>query len=244
MHRTIAGFATIIIVVLAGCASSESPEPAPAKPAAKPAPAPAAPSEEKPAAIVIKGSKRDDGPRDVRADDEADAARQARIEQLKQRAAADNVTGDWKYFDCVAGKFSVLVPRRPEERQQSRSDGRGNTIVVNQFIIGTEDRGFAISYSDLPGPLRQDRVSAALVAGANAEAAVLNGRVLETRSLTVEGSPALDARIAFGKDDALVARTRVVFATTRCYEIQAFMPAAEADSRDVSRFIESFKLKP
>jgi hypothetical protein len=70
---------------------------------------------------------------------------------LSSRAAsAEHTAPSWLSFKSEAGRFSVEMPRKPEQTQQQNKSLIG-TITVHLFLSREPNGEYTVSYSDLPG---------------------------------------------------------------------------------------------
>jgi hypothetical protein len=230
-----------------GCGSDEKkPDPAPA--ATKPAAAkPATPPADPPPAdddgkIVIKGSKHadTDAPRD-----DASRRNQAKIDELTRQANEGGVTAKWIDWSSDDGRFMVALPQKPEETSQTLRGPKGDFAMrsVKVSLTKPDIRGYGVSWFDLQGDV-PDKDAFLRTATKNVSA-TLKGQIVEEKSVSLDGSPGREARIEIqtGKEP-VIAKVRLYMVGNRAYQLTAAAPKSEADGRDVTKFLESFKVTP
>jgi hypothetical protein len=241
------GLAVAATLTASGCSSSSKNDPPPEP---KPKPAPAAPAAEDagadPPPIVIKGSRRSDdaapAPRSEGSSASEDA-RQARIAELTRKANADNVTGDWKDFLSPDRTFRVLFPSRPVDQVMNMRLANGSTLPVHTFgSAGKIDtRGFSVTYSDLPTTIDAATTEKVLDGMVQGLVNTMRGTLIETHAVELGPYKGRESRVE-ARSRKLAGRALGFVAGRRLFAIQAFAPLAEADARDVTRFLDSFKI--
>jgi hypothetical protein len=144
-------------------------------------------------------------------------------------------------FKSEAGKFSVRLPAKPEHEVTEVGTAKEKQ---HQFKVGTHQGAYVVSYQDNPnlqgGTPKQ--LMAALESGRDRLLEVFRGKLLESKSVTLNKThPGLSFRVTIPRANG-EARCRFYMAGTRLYQIMAIGVPKFANSKEATQVIDSFKL--
>ncbi len=143
-------------------------------------------------------------------------------------------------FKSDEGKFSVRLPGKPEEEVVEVGAAKEKQ---HQFKIGSEHGMYLVSYQDNPNlkGASSKKIEAALEGGRDGAVGVFHGKLIESKSVTLDKKhPGLIFRVTI-PDANGEARCRFYMVGTRLYQIMAIGEPDFANSEEASQVIESFK---
>jgi hypothetical protein len=149
----------------------------------------------------------------------------------------------WKEFTSRDGGFSVRMPKTPTEQTKSLKSPFGPVdVTMFQAISPKDGLLYQVAYNDFPAFLVQladaDDVLKAIPGGV---AQGVNGKVLSNDKVKLGDHPGREFEIeVFGGQGVVHGRAYLV--KDRLYQVMVIAPKDAADSPDINRFLDSFKL--
>jgi len=199
----------------------------------RPGPRAPPPPDDDDGAIRIKGSTRHDtAPVATRTN-----PNQAKIDALKREALESRGKGaneaSWKIYTSAEGRFQVSMPERPDEK---------SSLDMNVLVLELPEskRLYEVGYRKLdqdelsrdPDSILDERLRQLVRRHSDA-------RLATSRPIATIGRPGRDARI---ETPLLVIAVRLFLVDDRLLEVLVKTAPAEASSKDVGRFFDSFRL--
>lgn len=149
----------------------------------------------------------------------------------------------WLRVSSAAGGFEAEVPSRMA-RKQDTFESSGMQITQTMLQARRDGNLYYIAYVEFPESLNlEDNAQNVLAGGAEAGAKQIRGKVTETRKLTQNGAPGLEARIVSGDGKTLIVHRGFV-KKNRLYQIFVETSPKAGAEREIARFFDSFTLKP
>jgi hypothetical protein len=147
----------------------------------------------------------------------------------------------WKEFSSSEGAFSILVPGTPNEQAISVNTEAGS-IDGHLFMVGRKDMSYLVAYADYPDTLIQKRTPDAMLDGAR-DGAVANaqGKLLGELVISINGYPGRELKIE-SPDGQGIMKARIFMVGHRLYQVGVVTPKEKALSRNIGKFLDSFKL--
>lgn len=149
----------------------------------------------------------------------------------------------WKEFESAQGGFAVLMPGTPTEQRQTAKTASGS-IDAHMFVVDHGDVAYMVAYSDYPNTMIQERTPKLILDGAR-DGAVANakGRLLNESSVSMNGHPGREVHVepVGGK---VTITARIFLVGRRLYQVMVLMPKEKASSKDVNKFLDSFRIQP
>ncbi|MDW8365330.1 MAG: hypothetical protein RMK49_05760 [Abditibacteriales bacterium] len=154
-------------------------------------------------------------------------------------------TDSWKEFRSPAGRFSVRLPGAPKEDKQAIDTAAGK---IDMFLFTYEvsnDVAYLIIYSDYPEDLIVNADKTKMLDGAR-DGAVKNvkGTLRSEKNISLSGWLGREIVIDTPDDPASTIKSRMYLVKNRLYQVMAVMPKGKETSKDVDKFLDSFKLTP
>jgi hypothetical protein len=156
----------------------------------------------------------------------------------------DQLTGDsiWKEFTSEEGRFSILLPRTPRQTVETVDTPVGE-IDEYAFTVIHGNITYIASYSDYPRNVLTSDPQAILDAFRNSAVASVEGKLLNERSISIDGYLGRELKIKIADDaDTAIVRLRIYLVGNRLYYIYTLAPEERASSPSVDKFLDSFKL--
>lgn len=147
--------------------------------------------------------------------------------------------GGWTKFTSEKGRFSVLMPGVPEDKVETTPSEHG-PYTTHLFILRQQGNVFLIGWVDYDPSFNFNR-QAELEMNRDNFVKGVNATLLDTRSLTIDGYPALEFS---AEVSGRVFRSRVYMVGRRPYQIVIGSQKGVDDSVNVNRFFNSFKVIP
>jgi hypothetical protein len=148
---------------------------------------------------------------------------------------ADN--GGWVLFNSTPGRFSILVPKTPEETTETVQSDHG-PYTTHLFITREASNVYLIGWVDYDPSFnfnRQKELEANRDNFVKGVKATLTG----SQTLTIDSFPVID----FTADTAdRTFRSRVYMVGRRPYQIVIGYPKGQAELAPIARFFNSFKV--
>jgi hypothetical protein len=145
----------------------------------------------------------------------------------------------WVRFTSDDGRFSVLMPEAPEDKAETVQSEHG-PYTTHLFIVRDTTSVYLIGWVDYDPSFNFNRQSEM---DANRDNFVkgIQAKLVSTRSLTIDGYPALE----FTAETAdRIFKSRVYMVGRRLYQIVIGSPKDLDDSANLNRFFNSFKIRP
>jgi hypothetical protein len=151
----------------------------------------------------------------------------------------------WDTYTSKDGKYSVLLPGKPEKETEQKFESNGVELTMHMAMIApSNDLVYLVAYNDYPE---------AAIAGADKDS-MLDG-VRDGDAKTFGGKVASEKKITLGKekypgreiliekpDEGRVYRSRAYIAGNRLYQVVIIATKDVATNKDTDKYLESFKL--
>ncbi|MBC7798616.1 MAG: hypothetical protein H7Z37_17230 [Pyrinomonadaceae bacterium] len=159
-------------------------------------------------------------------------------------AISCNMTPEFKEFKSEAGRFSINAPGDMKEQTQDVPSAAGNLkMVTHTADLG--NRAFLVSYNDYPEDVNSigaqellDEVQKGAVGG-------IGGTITSEKNIEMNGNPGKEyvANIVIPKGGGDgVAKSHIYLVKNRLYQVLVIAKKSEANSSDVDKFLNSFKI--
>jgi hypothetical protein len=158
-------------------------------------------------------------------------------------AAEDKPKAPLEEFTSRAGGFTVLMPGKPKEKEQTVKTPAGKEIKRLSYLIDQKTSGYLVFVSDIPGLDKADAkaLDKALEDGRKRAEASTKGKLLSEKKVKLEDKhPGLEFQISRPKNG--IYRSRIYIANGRLYQLVVFGPKEVATSELADKFLDSFKL--
>ena len=155
---------------------------------------------------------------------------------------AGAASATWKEFSSSEGSFSILMPGEPTEQTKTVNTKAG-AIDLHLFIFQQKNVAYFVSYVEYQEELVQANNAEKLLDGAR-DGAVSNvqGKLLNEVSISLEKYPGREIRIQV-PDGKHTIQTRMYLVKNRLYQVMIVTPKEDSFSKDVTKFLDSFKLQ-
>jgi hypothetical protein len=168
----------------------------------------------------------------------------SRTDAAVQKAQADGRA--WTVYAPPRAGFSVLMPGRPDEKDEEQQISAGN-FTMHNFAVREEDGVYTGSHFQLPGMLEADNASVKRVLETLQQGTVRahKGTLIKEEATSFEGNPGREFQYSLPPGAAIqdgVAKARMIFANGRFYVIIVMGTQAKVDSPDTDRYLNSFRL--
>jgi hypothetical protein len=149
--------------------------------------------------------------------------------------------GRWREYSNQEGKFSVLLPGKPDETVQNVDTAAG-AITTYRYQIDSNNTSFAVAYTDYPADLISLSNPEELLNEAR-EGALSNiqGKLLEEQQVKVNGFPGRHLRIE-SSGSKMMLEARIFLVDSRLYQVLAAYRTGSVEDREITKFLNSFKL--
>ena len=148
----------------------------------------------------------------------------------------------WKEFSSKEGRFSVLVPGTPSEQTQKLDTGVG-AIDLHFFVAEQDGFQYLVSYNDYPDAMVREADADKVLDGArDGVVANVQGRLLNEVKVWLANYPGRELRIRIPEGRQAM-RTRLYFVGNRLYQVGVLSAEDGAAADEVSKFLNSFKLR-
>ena len=148
---------------------------------------------------------------------------------------ADN--GRWANFTSEDGRFSVLMPKIPEEKTETEDSAHG-PYTTHLFVTRDTNSVYLIGWVDYDPSFNFNR-QAELEANRDNFVKGINAKLLTTRPTIIDGYSALEFT---AETTDRIFKSRVFLVGRRPYQIVIGSPKDLDDSVSVNRFFKSFKV--
>lgn len=142
---------------------------------------------------------------------------------------------NWKMFTSQEGNFSALFPGEPKEKTQNEL-----VFKMHSFVFSTKKVAYYVSYTDFPEKLRVSPTDKFYDNARNGSLGK-DGKLLQEKSITIEGFPGREIQVDKNKGEAFVV-DRYFLVANRMYQVMAVVPKQDQSSTNISYFLDSFSL--
>lgn len=149
-------------------------------------------------------------------------------------------TGGWVGFTSEAGRFSVLVPEKLDEKPATTTQSEHGLYTTHLFIGRDATSVYLIAWVDYAPEFNFNR-QAELEANRDNFIKGIKGQLVTTRTTTIDGYSVVEF-VAETTDRTF--KSRVYLVGRRPYQIVIGSPKGQDDSVNVNRFFNSFKISP
>lgn len=145
----------------------------------------------------------------------------------------------WVQFTSEPGRFTVRMPDTPTEKSETVPSEHG-PYTTHLFIVRDQQNVYLIGWVDYDPNFNFNRQSE-LEANRDNFVKGISATLIETRSLTIDGYPALE----FTADTVdRTFKSRVYMVGRRPYQIVIGFPKGENEAQAINKFFNSFKVRP
>jgi len=148
---------------------------------------------------------------------------------------AASSSNNWNLFTSQEGNFSALFPGEPKEKTQNEL-----VFKVHSFAFEKRNTAYLVLYVDYPEKLHVSPTEQTFD-GARNGALGKDGKLLQEKSITIEGFPGREIQVNKNKGEAFIV-DRYFLAANRMYQIMAVVPKQDQSSTNISYFLNSFSL--
>jgi hypothetical protein len=153
-------------------------------------------------------------------------------------AAPGTPASPWVTLTSEAGNFSVLMPELAKDESETTSSANGRTSTSHHFRVKTVRGMFLVGWVDYD-PEFNFVVQSELQNNRDNFVKGLNGTLLNTTRITINGNPGLEFTVETAES---IYKTRVYAIGRRSYLLFAQTLKGQDDSDNVKRFFDSFQL--
>ena len=150
---------------------------------------------------------------------------------------------EWKTYSSKDGRFSVLMPGKPQEQTQEVKAPEGKLSVHLLFSALDRDRVIFVSYSDVPAKAIEGKQDTFLDSTVKGNVNSLKGKLLSAKKIEVgKGKrPGRDVLIDL-PDKKQMYRSRIVLSGQRLFQVVALGSEEFVKGKDVGQYLDSFKI--
>ncbi len=151
----------------------------------------------------------------------------------------------WQEYRSQAGRYSILMPGKPQEQTQSVDSAAGPSEM---YIASVEDQSgaYLVMYVDYPAGLLRSGQANDILDGAVQEGADnVNGKLTRQQNFPLNTIPGREAEIdvpAQGAQPATRIRSRYFLAHNRLYQVMVIVRQNQVLPDAAQKFLDSFKL--
>ncbi len=148
---------------------------------------------------------------------------------------------DWKPFASERAGFTIAFPSPPKESKQRVQAAAGELEVLVFVSEEKNDTSFVVSCSDVPESASgKETIDKRLDFARDGAAANSRGKLRTEKKIEREGHPGRD--LVIDHEDTTVVRLRLFVVGRRLYQVMVIGPGTVATSRDVTFFLDSFRV--
>lgn len=154
-----------------------------------------------------------------------------------------NIDIAWQDYQSTPGRFSLQVPGKPQEQSQEQPTETG-TVKVNMVITEANNSGYFVGYADIPDKSAAPvDVQKSLGESIKSSVANINGELKSEQEYKLGTFPCRDFD-ATGKVQTtdVIMKGRFCISENRMYQVFALGSKENLETKDVERFINSFKI--
>lgn len=143
-------------------------------------------------------------------------------------------TPPWTKFSSPWGRFSVLVPERPLQDDQSK-DTRVGKVVMHFFTTRSQGGVFIVAYADYAiSEAKQE-----LDANRDSFLKGMKATLISESDIKLQENPGRDIKAV---RDELSIRSRIYLVGKRYYQLVSITPATLSGNVEADKFLTSFEL--
>jgi hypothetical protein len=152
----------------------------------------------------------------------------------------------WKVFSSSEGRFTIMFPGTPTEKNNS-SNITGGRVANHEFTLKTT-AFYGISYTDFPVDVEQEAAIRKQILDAVRDivAAQTKGKVLSEEDISLDGHPSRRIKLAFANGGIM--RVIACAVGKRMYQVFVITPrealapdGGKFDEMRTNKFLNSFK---
>ncbi len=149
----------------------------------------------------------------------------------------------WQDYQSAMGKFSLQVPGKPQEQSQEQPTETGN-VKVNMVITEANNSGYFVGYADVPDKSAAPvDIQKSLGESIKSSVANINGELKSEQEYKLGTVPCRDFDAAGRVQTTdVIMRGRFCISENRMYQVFALGSKENLETKDVERFITSFKI--
>lgn len=156
--------------------------------------------------------------------------------------AAGDAPKDWVSFQSKDGGFSVELPGKPLESRQLVKTGLGTLEVTMLLLEKKKEGAFVVSFANFPeSAFKGGDDEKRLDNARDGAIATAKGKLKSEKKIMLDKWPGRELVIDSPTRGLL--RTRIYAVDQRLYQTVATGSAAFINGKDVTRFLDSFKLQ-
>jgi hypothetical protein len=149
---------------------------------------------------------------------------------------------DWVSFNSSDGRFSVGMPKKPEENVRDIDSAVGK-LQLHTFPSSSAIGYFMVSYGDYPNEPAADRREPVLDGVRDGVISGLEGELISETKISINGYP---GRELLAKKTIESSETtfnwRIYLVGRRVYQVAAATKKADSTSPEIAKFLNSFRL--
>ncbi|HEY0319928.1 MAG TPA: hypothetical protein VGC66_03060 [Pyrinomonadaceae bacterium] len=143
-------------------------------------------------------------------------------------------TPPWTKFSSPVGGFSVLIPERPLQDDQSK-DTRVGKVVMHFFTARSQGGVFIVAYADYAiGEVKRE-----LDANRDSFLKGMKATLVSESDIKLQENPGREIKAV---RDELSIRSRIFLVGKRYYQLVTITPATLAGNVEADKFLTSFEL--
>jgi len=144
----------------------------------------------------------------------------------------------WRTFSPRDESFSVSMPAAPSEKVQSVPVKDGSNLEVRVFASADKEGTYVVSVTEFPAA--EGNPERRLNNAREGAVASVQGKLQHERKIKLGGHPGRELWIEAGKSDVI--HTRIYAVDKRLYQTLAIGPKRFVETKETTRFLDSFKL--
>jgi hypothetical protein len=150
---------------------------------------------------------------------------------------------EWKTYSSKDGRFSVLMPGKPQEQTQNVKTPDGKLALHLLVSAVALDRVVYVSYSDYPAKSVESKQEAFLDGTVKGNVNSLKGKLVTEKKIAVgKGKrPGRDVLIDL-PDKKQMYRSRIVLSGNRLFQVVALGSEEFVKGKEVGEYLDSFKV--
>jgi hypothetical protein len=144
----------------------------------------------------------------------------------------------WQEFKSVDGKFSILLPAKPEEAKQPIAEG-GLKLSVVMYISTLAEMVYLASYTDYPEGKRDPEKMASSALGGFLKS--IKAKATEQKKSEFAGAAGITCTFA-APESTMTGEVRIHFVGNRLYQVVTMAVKDGYRKDDARKSLDSFKL--
>lgn len=166
-------------------------------------------------------------------------AQEHSVESPRTKAAPPAAVAGWIRRDPEAGRFSILLPETVEEKTETGAVG--SYPYTTHLLLGkTEKSLYIVGWVDYD-PDFNFSVQSELEANRDKFVTGVKGTLIGTTRIVLNGNPGIEFT---AETDQVFFKSRVYIVGRRPYQLIAGTYKGQDESNNVTRFFDSFQVKP